>query len=236
MLKFGLMRLVKIPIRILNSILRFGDSKKNTRLNHVEHWSRHGATPYFRKNQKRIKRGEIPFRYSRIVPYVSGINVLDLGCGEGLLPLMLANPKKVVGIDVSPKRINIANKLLHGAYSSKKGFVSFVSGDATKYVCSSQLPETIVMNRVLYHFARDVSVIRDAMRDSGTVTEIVLIGNRDKKNLTSADHDLGEWIYYSTVEGMSQFLKEAGFADIEVAEIPDYDPIVVGRREIKTFV
>jgi 2-polyprenyl-3-methyl-5-hydroxy-6-metoxy-1,4-benzoquinol methylase len=70
-----------------------------------------------------ISGGEIPPKYSRLVPYISGSSILDVGFGEDLLPLALAKPAKVVGIDISPKRREIPNNLLEGPYSAKKGFV-----------------------------------------------------------------------------------------------------------------
>lgn len=210
--------------------MRAGMSNKNRRLDHVAYWKSHGPTPYFREYHEMISGGEIPPRYSRLVPFISGSSILDVGCGEGLLPLVLAKPAKVVGIDISPKRVEIANDLLNGPYSAKKGFVSFISGDAIQYICTSPLPETVVMNRVLYHFAQDVLLVRDALRKSTAVKAVVLVGNNAKKNLTASEHDLGKWVHYSTVEGMSKFLNEAGFTNVKIVEISDSDPIVIGSR------
>lgn len=86
------------------------------------------------------------------------------------------------------------------------------------------------MNWVLYHFAQDFLRAQDALRKSTAVKEVVLDGNNAKRNLATSNHELGKWVHCSTVEGMSKFLSEAGFTDVEIVKTSDSDPIVIGKR------
>ena len=53
------------------------------------HSSKHGSLEY-RKNKDAIKQGQIPSKYTRLLPFIAGDRILELGAAEGVLSLLLA--------------------------------------------------------------------------------------------------------------------------------------------------
>lgn len=203
--------------------------RDDSRANHARWWRVHGPTPDFREHEKEIWGGQVPERYRRIAAFVNGSEVLDIGCGEGLLPIALADRQSVVGLDVSPKRIRLALSLQRRAFPQSAASVQFLCGDAVQYLRGAALPSTIIFNRSLYHFHADIPEILSIISKDEGVRELVLVGNESKAKLSVEDHDLGSWIRFSQEVGMLEALEKAGFKKYQVSG-SEGDPIVVGKR------
>ena len=197
-----------------------------------QHWSSHGAGPYFREHSKEIYLGNIPARYQRITKFVKGQSVIDIGCGEGLLPLALANKERVLGIDASEKRINIAKKLQKDIFTKSKNNVFFKCENATDLILKDNHDcKVIIFNRSLYHFEEDIHKILNAIKISKSINELVLVGNNDKRNMSPTQHRLGEWIKYSQIKGM---IEAFDFINYKYDVVSDdiNDPIVHGIKNL----
>ena len=198
-----------------------------------KYWSSHGPTPYFREHNNEILSGKIPKRYQRITEFIEGSTVLDVGCGEGLLPLALVHKKKVLGIDASEKRIKIAKKLQKEIFIKSKSNVFFKCKNAIDFILSdSHGYQVIIFNRSLYHFGEDIPKLLEAIKISKSINEVVLVGNHDKRNMLATQHRLGEWIKYSQIKGMIEVFNLINYKYNIVCDNKN-DPIVHG---VKKFV
>ena len=50
----------------------------------------------FRKNEAAIFRGDVPQKYLRLLPFIQGNKILEIGSAEGVLSLLLAKQGKEV--------------------------------------------------------------------------------------------------------------------------------------------
>ena len=197
-----------------------------------QHWSSHGAGPYFLEHIEEIHSGNIPERYQRITKFVKGPTVIDIGCGEGLLPLALANKQKVLGIDASEKRIDIAKKLQKDIFTKSKKNVFFKCKNATDLILKDNHDcKVIVFNRSLYHFEEDIHKILNAIKTSKSINELVLVGHNDKRNMSPTQHRLGEWIKYSQIKGMIEVFNFLNYK-YDVVRDDINDPIVHGIKNL----
>ncbi len=125
-----------------------------------EWWQEDGF--YFRSLQNLT-----PFRLSLITELVGDLknkDVLDLGCGGGLISIpLISKGARVTGIDLSTESVAIASKVAEG-----KGH--FMTGD----ICSLDLPsasmDCVLMLDVLDHVPHFAQAIREAsrvLRDNG---------------------------------------------------------------------
>lgn len=80
--------------------------------------------------------------------------VLDLGCGSGWLSLELGRRgMNVVGIDVSPERIEIAKRFLReNPYQKNFGQVEYQVGDLNRIAFSENSFDVVVVWDTLHHF------------------------------------------------------------------------------------
>lgn len=186
----------------------------------------------YRKNEDAIWRGNAPAKYTRIVPFVRGARVLEVGAAEGVLALLLAEAgKTVVALERRAERHADAIQLQNRwrALGRKVDGCKMVHGDIME-----QDPnllrgvDCLVAIRVIYHL-RGNAVKLMAAAAAAQVPTIVLCGNKNRaarfeKGLPALDA-LGSFNYFSTIKGMSELLKAAGYTVQVVAE---GDPIVIG--------
>lgn len=112
-----------------------------------------------------IRVWDAPFEeINKIVPRRG--NIIDLGCGEGILTNYLAISsvaRKLIGIEIDKKRLKMANKNISN--------VSFKFGDITKV--KIQKSDAIILSHVLHHlpsFELQVLVLKNCyqvLKDDG---------------------------------------------------------------------
>src|SRR5580698_876395 len=105
----------------------------------------------YRENIEEIREGNVPPKYTRLIPYVPGKKVLEIGSAEGVMSLCLARKKeKVFAVEFTPKRHQAAVEL-KAAWQSKDIDVSrceLVLGDIFEHLDLLNQVETVVADRV----------------------------------------------------------------------------------------
>lgn len=190
----------------------------------------------YRENIDTVRHGGIPERLFRILPFIPGDSVLEIGSAEGVLALLLAEKKKRV----------IALELVKGRHKEalylqqlwrEKGFkvenCQMLHGDIRSNYDLLTNIDTFVAIRVLYHLEDDVEKVMCEV--ASCVEYIVLSGNKGrslkyfKERGGSYTDRLGSNNYYATLEGMWVLLEKIGFKVTHA--VPDGDPIVVGKKK-----
>ena len=94
-----------------------------------------------------------------------GKSVLDVGCSQGIVPILLAREGlKAIGIDSSPKAIDEANHYLANEPKQVRKHVSFVNADFLSWNHDHVKADTVVMSEVLEHLTRPESFLETAAR------------------------------------------------------------------------
>lgn len=189
------------------------------------------ASLAYRTHAAAINAGAAPAKYTRIVPFVTGRSVVEIGAAEGVLALLLAERGHVVtAIEKSAERHAEALRLKDrwAAMGRNVASCAMVHGDARSAPVDGI--ETVVAVRSIYYLRADAVAVLDRFRDA---TRIVLCGNRNRACRWMAgaipdDDGLGEWNRFASIDGMKDLLAAAGYRVSEVVE--DGDPIVIGCR------
>ena len=93
---------------------------------------------------------------SRLPADLTGLRVLDAGCGTGAMTVELARAgAKVVAADISPKLIDIARDRLPGGLAPQ---VSFHAGDMTDETLGS-FDFVMAMDSLIYYRAPDIGAV-----------------------------------------------------------------------------
>ena len=124
-------------------------------------------------DQIRSKRFDSPYpirrrvhreMYESVMAHVpEGATVLDAGCGEGVLSVLMAQRGfDVVGVDLSVPNIDAAQDYLEGADLS--GQVCFQTGDAENLPFDDDAFDCVVSNHVLEHLPSFEAGLRELYR------------------------------------------------------------------------
>lgn len=188
----------------------------------------------YRKNEAAILRGEVPEKYTRLLPYINGDSILEFGSAEGVLALLLARQgKTVTALEMRKERHDAAVRL-YDRWSIQApigGAVSFVNGAIGDNLHLLDGIDTVVAVRVIYYLRDDIDRIFAAIGEK--VPNVVLCGNRGRAARWRdciPDDPGGPVHFYASSEGMRALLIRHGYA-IATEEI-DGDPIVVGRKDV----
>ncbi len=188
----------------------------------------------YRKNEEEILKGNPPEKYTRILPFVPGNRVLEIGAAESVLSLLLARTKEMVyALDKSEYRIQKGKELqktwrklgysvdncriIHGGIEDQMDLLDDV--------------DTIIAVRVIYHFREEIDLDELFRVFAKKVKHVVLVGNKDKSNdfyRLGGDFETSPipFNYYATAEGMVALLERNGFTITE--KLTEGDPIVTG--------
>ncbi|MAT42499.1 MAG: methyltransferase type 12 [Anaerolineaceae bacterium] len=99
------------------------------------------------ESQQRAKR-----RIDWLASQVEGPVVLDIGCSEGILPILLGRKGiSVTGIDINPKSIQFANDLLSKEPNEVQQNIDFICSDSLQYQFTSQHYNTVILGEVIEH-------------------------------------------------------------------------------------
>ncbi|WP_455553818.1 methyltransferase domain-containing protein, partial [Comamonas kerstersii] len=137
---------------------------------------------YYGKLGQKFMR-ETQQRIHWICSRVHGRSVLDIGCSQGIVPILLAREGiKVVGIDTSPQAIKEANQYLASEPKHVKDRVEFINADFLSYDFKNLDVKTIVISEVLEHLVSPESFVDAASKllpSSGQIIVTVPFGIND---------------------------------------------------------
>lgn len=186
----------------------------------------------YRKNETAILSGKVPEKYTRLLPYIGGERVFEVGAAEGVLALLMAQSKQAVTALEMRKERHRQSFGLHDAWKGRFGFLcapEFVCGNIADNLHRLAGHDTFVAVRTIYYFRQRMDEIFSAV--AANIENVTLCGNKNRAAGFFAgtnDDSLGDFNYYASAEGMQDVLTRHGYEIMTVVE--DGDPIVVGRR------
>jgi SAM-dependent methyltransferase len=186
----------------------------------------------YRKNEAAIARGEVPDKYTRLLPFITGQRILEIGSAEGVLALLLARMgKQVTAIEKSEERHEAANDL-YGKWLARENHFqapTFVNDRIGNRLDLLNGVDTLVAVRSIYYLGDDLD--RIFAKAAQKVRNVVLCGNRNRAARWRAgtpDEPLGDMNRYASREGMVELLTRHGYRIAQ--EVAEGDEIVVGRK------
>ena len=104
-----------------------------------------------------------------------GERVLDIGCSEGILPLLLAQRGfEVVGVDVNAEALAYAREMMAQELGEVQGRVSWMQGDAQALDLPQAAFDTVILGEVVEHL-EDPGAMLDAARRCARPGGLVLL-------------------------------------------------------------
>lgn len=186
----------------------------------------------YRKNEAAIRRGDVPDKYTRLLPFITGERILEIGSAEGVLALLLARMgKQVTALEKSEERHESAQQLYSDwlARESKFQAPKFINGSIGNRLDLLNGIDTLIGIRVIYYLRSDIDRVFASVA-AAKVTQVVLCGNRNRADRWRAgtpDEPLGDFNRYAAREGMTELLRRHGYQI--AAEATEGDEIVVGQ-------
>jgi 2-polyprenyl-3-methyl-5-hydroxy-6-metoxy-1,4-benzoquinol methylase len=181
----------------------------------------------YRKNEDAILRGDVPEKFTRLIPHIPGDSILEIGSAEGVLALLLAKQgKSVTAIERRAERHEAAQRL-RDSWGIEG--VRFICGDIRNNLFRFEGIDTLLCVRSIYYLGDELDeVFAEAAKH---VRNVVLCGNKNRarwwrEGLPNRNDRADN--YYASADGMRDVLCRHGF---EIKnEVLDGDPIVVGYR------
>ncbi len=97
---------------------------------------------------------------ARLPADLTGLRVLDAGCGTGLMTAELAaRGATVVAVDIAPQLIDIARQRLPAEHAAR---VTFAAGDMTDDALG-QFDYVVAMDSLIYYNATDIGCVLDKL-------------------------------------------------------------------------
>lgn len=189
----------------------------------------------FRNNHAAIWRGDIPDKYARLLPFITGDRITEIGCAEGVLSLLMAEPKNrtVIGCDRHRERYETALALKEQWRSLGRDVVrcSFTNADIRDRYDLIEECDMLVAVRCIYYLKDEVDAV--FLEIAKRVPRVLLCGNKGRAHRYKAHKGnppdkLGRYNFLASAEGMVQTLERAGYT--VVTTVTQGDPIVVGTR------
>ena len=186
----------------------------------------------YRQAREDIQVGRIPRKYTRLLPYIEGDRILEIGAAEGVLSLLLAERgAHVTAMELREER-HLEAKALQARWLSdgrQVGACRMCLGDIREHLSLLQGIDTLVAVRTVYYLRDDAPRVFEAIAAAG-VSNVVLCGNANRAaRYHQNPHDeLGHFNRFASLEGMRQLLHDAGYLIVKTDE--GGDPVVVGAR------
>jgi hypothetical protein len=188
------------------------------------------ASLAYRKNETAILRGDVPEKYTRLLPHIPGDNILEIGSAEGVLALLLAKAgKKVTALERRQDRHESAQQL-RAAWGLRYAHPRLVCGDIADNLGLIEGKGTLVAIRMIYYLGDQLdTVFAEAAKH---VQNVVLCGNANRarwwrEGLPNRNDRADN--YYASADGMKDVLTRHGYTIVQ--EVLEGDPIVVGRKD-----
>jgi hypothetical protein len=196
------------------------------------------ASLEFRKNVDDIYKGDIPKKYTRLVPYIHGNTILEVGAAEGVLSLLLARTKgRVIGIERSEERYLSALEL----QKTWKGLgyqvdnCQFYNIDIANSLDLLDGIDTFVAIRTMYYFGDTLDTIFTNV--SQQCRFIILGGNKNRaRQYTKGNYlgNIGKNNRYASLGGMETVARKYGYnIEFSISETTGIDPILVGKKSLQ---
>jgi SAM-dependent methyltransferase len=186
----------------------------------------------YRKNEAAIIRGDVPDKYTRLLPYITGQRILEIGSAEGVLALLLARDgKDVTALEKSEERHTAANRLYAEWLAREEKFnpPTFINGTIDGRLDLLKGMDTVVAVRMIYYLRYGLARVFDAFAHY-RVQNVVLCGNRNRADRFRSgvkDEKDGPHNFYASREGMRDVLTRHGYKI--VSEVKEGDEVVVDR-------
>lgn len=185
------------------------------------------ASLAYRKHEAAILRGDVPEKYTRLLPYIPGERIIELGAAEGVLACLLAKEgKSVTAVERKHERHATALRLAHIWMVAG---VNFVCGDIRTSLDLLEGHDTLVAVRMVYYLKDELDAVFAEIAKH--IPTVVLCGNKNRAAMWRQgipDRPDGAVNYYASLEGMRALLERHGYAIADI--VIDGDEIVVGRR------
>lgn len=186
----------------------------------------------YRKNEAAITRGDVPEKYTRLLPYIPGYRILEIGSAEGVLALLLARMgREVTALERSAERHDTAQQLFSDWLARERKFKppTFINGDIADNLHALHNKDTLVAVRMIYYLGERLdAVFSDVAK---FIPNVVLCGNKNRAARWrdgNPDPPLGEMNRYAAREGMIELLERHGYRIVN--QVAEGDEIVVGQR------
>jgi len=126
---------------------------------------------------------ETQSRIHWICAQVKGRRILDVGCSQGIVPLLLAREGcQVTGVDTSPQAIEEAKDYLSAEPAHIQQNVTYINSDFLALDTLEVEPDTVVISEVLEHLVRPelfVEKAYDLLKQGGRLVITVPFGVND---------------------------------------------------------
>lgn len=110
---------------------------------------------------------------------VEGKSVLNVGCSQGIMELILAKEgKQAVGIDIEEQLITYANSVLENESDTVKLNVKYHACSVFDFECNHKF-DTLILSEIMQHFTTTdflLKKIKNLLNDSGTIVITVPFG------------------------------------------------------------
>jgi hypothetical protein len=188
----------------------------------------------YRVHEDAIWHARPPQKYLRLLPYITGRRILEIGAAEGVLSLLLADRDPTAEITALERHRDrhaaaLALQARWKALGKRVDGCAMVHGDIRDRYDLLDGVETFVAIRTIYHLEATVPEVFAAV--AAKVPTVVLCGNPNRAqwpHSSSSTAKLGQWNLYAGVQGMSEALMAAGYTIGTV--VHEGDPIVTGHR------
>lgn len=183
----------------------------------------------YRKAKDGIWNGDVPEKYARLLPYVRGHSVLEIGAAEGVLSLLLSRERaveRVTALELRDYRHQEGLKLQARwrALGYDVARCTMVCDDIRNRFDLLESIDTLVAVRAIYYLREDAP--RVLMHAFPHARRVVLCGNRGRQSKYRSSPGSETFNFLSSIEGMRALLVQAGYRVEEVLE--EGDPVVVG--------
>lgn len=109
-----------------------------------------------KETQERLRR-----RINWLASQVQGEDVLDVGCGEGILAIILAREGiNVTGIDINSDALSYAQNLLGNELEIVRAKVNFIHGDVLNTELNKTEFDTVILGEVIEHLLHPDLIIK----------------------------------------------------------------------------